>query len=288
MTSTVVGAGNMVMLRDATALILRSPHHLQFGTLPGRSLVLTVPPGVSANQVMLVLRESMRPVDTTELAERLGHCGFTSEHAVGVLDDLTAAGLLHPAPRTDTPVHVTGPAGMSSAVLQDLLRRGVTATAVTPGAPAFGRLGPDSLVILAGQLFPPQDVTHRLMTQGVPHLPCGVVDGTVVVGPLVRPGDSPCLTCLDTQLLGEDPDWRLIRAQSAGNVGRPGPGLTGVASAVVADIVRDALGTGRALCDWSPGNLEDRKFLDPVSLDVSRTTPLALRGCPACQAAPAR
>lgn len=288
MTSTVVGGDNMVILRDATSLILRSPHHLQFGTLPGHSLVLTMPTGVSANQVMLVLRETMRPVAAGELVTRLGYCGFTAEHAAGVVDDLRTAGLLRPVPATGTTVHVTGPAAMASTVLQDLMRRGVTAAAVTPGAPAFGRLGPSSLVVLAGQLFPPQDVTHRLMVQGVPHLPCGVVDGNVVVGPLVRPGDTPCLTCLDTQLLEEDPDWRLIRAQSPGSVGRPGSGMTEVASAVVADVVRDALGPGMSLSDWTPEGLGTRRFLDPVDLTTSRTLPLRLPGCPSCQAAPAR
>ncbi|MCJ7858049.1 TOMM precursor leader peptide-binding protein [Corynebacterium kalidii] len=288
MTSTVVGGGNMVMLRDATSLILRSPHHLQFGTLPGHSLVLTMPTGVSANQVMLVLRESMRPVAATELVDRLGHCGFSAEHAAGVLADLVSAGLLRPVPHTATSVHVTGPAAMSTALLRDLLRRGVTAATVTPGAPAFGRLGPESLVVLAGQLFPPQDVTRRLMAQGVPHLPCGVVDGRVVVGPLVLPGTTPCLTCLDTQLLSEDPEWRLIRAQSPGNVGRPGPGLTDLASSVVAEVVRDALGAGTPTDARHLDGLVDRRFLDPVTLDTSRVTPLALRGCPSCRAAPVR
>ncbi|WP_312977966.1 TOMM precursor leader peptide-binding protein [Corynebacterium sp.] len=291
MTSTVVGGDNMVILRDATSLILRSPHHLQFGTLPGHSLVLAMPPGVSANQVMLVVRETMRPVAAGELETRLGHCGFTAEHAAGVVDDLRAAGLLRAVPATGATVqtvHVTGPSAMTSTVLQDLMRRGVTAAAVTPGAPAFGRLDRSSLVVLAGQLFPPQDVSHRLMAQGVPHLPCGVVDGRVVVGPLVRPGDTPCLTCLDTQLLGEDPDWRLIRSQTPGSVGRPGSGMTEVASAIAADIVRNALGPGRPLSDWTPEGLDTRRYLDPVGLTTSRMLPVRLPGCPSCRAAPAR
>ncbi|MEJ6549472.1 TOMM precursor leader peptide-binding protein [Corynebacterium sp. USCH3] len=292
MTSTVVGgdvgADRMVMLREATSLILRSPHHLQFGTLPGRSLVLEMPAGVSANQVMLVVRESMRPVGSGELAERLGHCGFTHEHAAGVVADLMTAGLLRTVPASDSPVYVTGPSATTGTVLQDLLRRGVTAATVTPGAPAFGRLTPSSLVVLAGQLFPPQDVTHRLMRQGVPHLPCGVVDGQVVVGPLVRPGDTACLTCLDTMLLGEDPDWRLIRAQSPGGSGPTGSGMTGVASAVIAGIVRDALGSGRPLSEWTPDGLDVRRFLDPVRLTCTDTPVARLPGCPSCRASPAR
>lgn len=284
MTSTVLGGASVVMLRDATSLILRSPRHLQFGTVPSHSLVLAVPDGVSANQVMLVLREARRPVESADLATRLGHCGFSPEHADGILDDLRTAGLLRPVPPTGAAtVHVTGTTGMSGALLQELMRCGVTAAPVTPGAPAFGRLSGRSLVVLAGQLFPPQDVTHRLMEQGVPHLPCGVLDGQVVIGPLVQPGTTPCLTCIDTQMLAEDPEWRLVRAQAPVGEGRTASSMTGLAATVFAGIVRDILGERTT---GGPAAVPAvRRFLDPVSLDVTEMRPVQVPGCPSCQAA---
>ena len=45
------------------------------------------------------------------------------------------------------------------------------------------------------------------------HLAVSVRDGTVVVGPLVRPGASPCLNCLDLHRSDRDPDWGAIAAQ---------------------------------------------------------------------------
>jgi hypothetical protein len=45
------------------------------------------------------------------------------------------------------------------------------------------------------------------------HLAVSVRDGTVVVGPLVRPGRSPCLNCLDLYRTDLDPDWQAIAAQ---------------------------------------------------------------------------
>lgn len=283
----VAGAGNgpengpgtaradRVMLREATALILRSPHHLQFGTVPGHSLVLGVPPAVSASQVMLVLREAMRPVCPAELAARLGHCGLSGEHAEGIITDLQNADLLRRLPTTSTTVQVTGTATLAGAVLHNLSRYGIRASPVTPGAPAFGRLGPDSLVVLAGHLFPPQDVTHRLMVQAVPHLPCGVIDGGVVIGPLVLPGDTACLECIDTQLLARDPDWRHIRAQSAGG-GTGSTPMTDLTASLTAGVLRTALGTGR----WD--GLRDRRILDPVTLETTRQRVSAVPGCRDC------
>jgi len=42
-----------------------------------------------------------------------------------------------------------------------------------------------------------------------------VRDATVVVGPLVRPGTTPCLNCLDLHRVDRDPGWRLVAAQLA-------------------------------------------------------------------------
>lgn len=283
-TSGAGSGANLVMLQEATALTLRSPHHLQFGTVPGQSLVLGVPDGVAASQVMLVLREAMRPVQTADLVARLGYCGLTVEHAAGIIADLENAGLLRRLPTPSAEVTVTGTAVLSAAVLRNLLRSGVSATSVTPGSPAFGRLGPGSPVVLAGHLFPPQDVTHRLMAQGVPHLPCGVVDGTVAVGPLVRPGDTPCLVCIDTQLLAQDPDWRHIRAQSAGGGTGATTSTTELAGALTAGILRDALGSGVPLHERTPDGLGARRFLDPVTLDVTRHRMVSVPGCRGCAA----
>lgn len=48
------------------------------------------------------------------------------------------------------------------------------------------------------------------------HLAVTIRDATVVVGPLVRPGVSPCLNCLDLHRLDRDPAWRVIAPQLHG------------------------------------------------------------------------
>lgn len=293
MTSTSVGGGHPVMLRESTVLALRTPRHLQFGMLPGRSLVLEMPPGVSAAQVMLVLREAHRPVDVGEIATGLAHCGIAAEHAAGILGDLTTAGILRPLPAQQVAVRVTGSAAMSAAVLQHLRRSGVEAAPVTPGSPSFGQLTADTPVVLAGQLFPPEDVTRRLMENGVPHLPCGVDDGRAVVGPLVLPGTTACLTCIDTRLLSADPEWRFLRAQSAGTPDHTGTPLSELTAALTASLLREALGdradgtvgSPRAGQDPAERPLASRWSLDPATMQLTHETPEQVPGCRSCGAA---
>jgi hypothetical protein len=64
--------------------------------------------------------------------------------------------------------------------------------------------------------------THRrelpgaLVSHGVPHLAASASEAIGVVGPLVLPGHSACLRCLDLARTERDPAWPLILAQLAG------------------------------------------------------------------------
>jgi bacteriocin biosynthesis cyclodehydratase domain-containing protein len=60
----------------------------------------------------------------------------------------------------------------------------------------------------------------ELTRAGIAHLAVAGVEGVAVVGPLVRPGRSACLRCLDLARSERDPAWPLILAQLAG----PGDG----------------------------------------------------------------
>lgn len=55
----------------------------------------------------------------------------------------------------------------------------------------------------------------RLMRSGVPHLVATTYERVGVVGPLVVPGLTPCLRCLDLHRVDRDPDWPLVAAQLA-------------------------------------------------------------------------
>jgi len=54
-----------------------------------------------------------------------------------------------------------------------------------------------------------------LVSHGVPHLAASASEAIGVVGPLVLPGHSACLRCLDLARTERDPAWPLILAQLA-------------------------------------------------------------------------
>ena len=67
-----------------------------------------------------------------------------------------------------------------------------------------------------------------LVASGGAHLSVVVAAGTTVVGPLVVPGATPCLRCLDLHRADRDPAWprvlaQLLAARRSGPPGPPGP-----------------------------------------------------------------
>ena len=70
-----------------------------------------------------------------------------------------------------------------------------------------------SFAVLVGFGAPASLTALSYGTRRLAHLAVSVRDGTVVVGPLVRPGASPCLNCLDLHRNDRDPDWKAVAAQ---------------------------------------------------------------------------
>jgi hypothetical protein len=68
------------------------------------------------------------------------------------------------------------------------------------------------LVILTGPVLP--DLTGGLMRDRVPHLAVWAGEAIGIVGPLVRPGRSACLRCVDLRKAEGDPQWPKILAQA--------------------------------------------------------------------------
>jgi hypothetical protein len=115
------------------------------------------------------------------------------------------------------------PAGLGLADLH-LPRADGAARAVHRVAPEVrtsdGGEVPD-LAVLAGPGGPDRTTAAELNRTGIPHLVTAGAEGVGVVGPLIRPGRSACLRCLDLARAGRDPAWPLILAQLAATA--PGP-----------------------------------------------------------------
>ena len=75
------------------------------------------------------------------------------------------------------------------------------------------------LVILTGLPLP--GLTGQLLRDRVPHLALRAGEAIGVVGPLVRPGSSACLHCVDLRKADADPLWPKILAQAT--FARPAP-----------------------------------------------------------------
>ena len=116
------------------------------------------------------------------------------------------------------------------------------AMASPAGAPpmALSRAGklPD-LAVLAGHHG--QEVAAALVRQRVPHLAASAGEAIGVVGPLVVPGQSACLRCLDLARTDRDPAWPLILAQLAGQQPDPLACDALLAAAVAAQASAQAL-----------------------------------------------
>jgi bacteriocin biosynthesis cyclodehydratase domain-containing protein len=71
------------------------------------------------------------------------------------------------------------------------------------------------LAVLAGTEPVSMELRSGLHQLGVPHLAVQIRDASAVVGPLVVPGRSACLTCADLVRRDQDPAWPVIVAQLA-------------------------------------------------------------------------
>lgn len=120
-------------------------------------------------------------------------------------------------------------------------------------ARAIGRVAPEvrttddgtrlpDLAVLVGRPDP-VDVSE-LMRNRVPHLAVVTEEAIGVVGPLVEPGRSACLRCVDLSKTARDRAWPLILAQAAGPLA---PGVSPQACDTALAAATAALATAQAL-----------------------------------------
>jgi len=140
-------------------------------------------------------------------AGRIGAC---------VASFLAASGVGHVSCADPEPAEPEdlAPAGL---VLADLgaPRQEGAARAVERAAPEVRTRddgGVPDLVILTCPALP--DLTGQLIRDGVRHLAVQAGEAIGVVGPLVRPGGSACLTCVDLHKTEADPQWPKVLAQA--------------------------------------------------------------------------
>jgi hypothetical protein len=97
-------------------------------------------------------------------------------------------------------------------------RDGVAARVLRDVAPDVALTGrsPDVVVLVEHGAVDPEQAP-RLLAGGLAHACVVVREGDVSVGPLVVPGDGPCLRCLDLHRADLDPQWPALAHQLAGS-----------------------------------------------------------------------
>lgn len=78
----------------------------------------------------------------------------------------------------------------------------------------------------------------RFLRDDLPHLPIGFEQDAAVVGPLVVPGRTPCLSCRDAHERDRDPAWPRLHAQLVGTTTQVTSARIAHAASLVARILR--------------------------------------------------
>jgi len=139
--------------------------------------------------------------------------------------------------------------------------RRLVPTAATDRPP---RGAPD-LVVLADTVPEPVRLADLFAT-GTAHLAVRLRDGIGVIGPLVLPGRSTCLRCLEVHRGARDPAWPAVAAALAGRSGRADPACTAATAALATAQALAALdGTAR-------GGAEPAALDATLELDVRAGT----------------
>jgi bacteriocin biosynthesis cyclodehydratase domain-containing protein len=182
---------------------------------------------------------------------------FVRVHGAGrtgacVASFLAASGVGHVACADPEPAEPAdlAPAGLIEADLGEPRQDGA--------ARAVGRAAPDvrtrddgavpDLVILTRPALP--DLTGGLIRDRVPHLAVWAGEAIGVIGPLVRPGRSACLRCVDLRKADADPQWPKIAAQATFARAQPQACDTVLAAMAATLACAQAL----ALIDRGPGS----------------------------------
>lgn len=158
--------------------------------------------------------------------------------------------------------------GVLTAGLASVLRRVGVGTVLVGAVPVrsglTGARSAAALTVLTYDHEPPTSTVEHLMREGRVHLVAGMRGTEGVVGPLVRPGATSCLRCVDLARCAADRRWGPLRDQLAAPAAAAGTGVAPASSVVVT--AATALAAAEVLA-----HLEGRT---PVTLDATASMSL--------------
>lgn len=222
-------------LETRTTVLRRPSGGVQIGSSSARAVVLPTPPGVDPAGLARMLGALDGRSTTEEFVARWSsppHSLASPELLRELLTELLASGILHDAARPPSPVHevlVVGAGPLRSVLAAALRRQRIPVSEARPRSTVVP--GGASLVVLTDSLVVDPVTRGQLFEVRLPHMPVVLRDGDGVVGPLVVPGRTACLTCVDAYRASADPEWPALATQL---VGRSGHAPSAVTAATVA------------------------------------------------------
>jgi hypothetical protein len=205
----------MYVLDPTMPVLLRPDSTVQIGWDPRRAVRVRPPDGMDAGTLAAVLRAMHSPMSRAESCRAAA--GFDD-----LLEGLLAAGVVRELPSTPAgrclSIRVHGAGPLSDLLAEGLRCSGARVSRASHGTAAVAPAGVD-LVVLADNLAADPRLVRDLQARGVPHLPVLMRDGAGVVGPLVLPGRSACLCCVDLHRTDRDPAWPALAVQLRDLVG---------------------------------------------------------------------
>ncbi|MDF0528885.1 cyclodehydratase [Tsukamurella sp. 8F] len=227
--------GSRVRLDPYATIVVRPPGVVQIGTGAGGAPLVTMPPWLAPETAAGLLRWLQTDRGFAELSHRARDAGFAESDTSDLVAALDGAGVLTwTRPASPLRARIQGRGPITDALATELDRRREVRVAVVGDAAAPPVPDQADLLLLTDALVVDPVLVQQLMAARMPHLPVRLRDGAGVVGPLVLPGASPCLRCLDRSRTDRDPAWPAIVCQLYGRAGRASTTTLGMTVAVAA------------------------------------------------------
>lgn len=238
----------VLRLDPSLPFVWRTPSSLQFGSDEPVVVLDDVTDG--EDRLLAALSTGVSATGYAMLARSLG---VSTEVAASLLHRVEAA-LFVEADAAPPRAAVLGDSGLARAVAGLLKSAGAQGTVEQA----------EVVVLVADWVLAPVDHLAWL-NRDVAHLPVVVTERAVTVGPLVEPGDGPCLHCVHLARLDDDASWGAVATQLLGREGRVLPDLERAeAAAFVARRVLERLdGQRRPGVSWrieSTGSIRVRQW----------------------------
>lgn len=216
-------------------LVWRSPSSVQLGVDPAvvrfddvtdmqERILAALAVGVSEPGLAMIAREAIEERDA--MLERLAPA-------------LAAPERVEARPT----VAVSGTEPLVTAVSTVLAESGIRVVAAAD--PDELTVASPDLAILEGHFVLAPELHAFWLRRDVPHIPVVFSDTGVEVGPVIEPGDGPCLLCIELHRRDADPAWPAIATQLLGRRSRAASAvLVAEATATVSRMTVRRLDTG--------------------------------------------